>query len=105
MADKGPFGNNPWKPGRKVAANPELCRPGKMPSGNRELNRGSGMPPANPELCRPGVIPATMPEIDRGKFSGGSLVDRTSQNEAMGESCYDSTSNFIPGHKIMAGMP
>lgn len=102
MADKGPYGKP--RGGKMKDGTPELCRPATRPTGNRELNRGSEMPSANPELCRPGSIPATMPEIDRGGFSGGSFVDRTSQNEAMAESTYDQ-GDFIPEHKRMAGMP
>jgi hypothetical protein len=102
MADKGPYRRG----GGKIReGTPELCRKGGMPSGNQELNRGSGMPPVSSELCRPGKIPATMPELDRGGFSGGSFVDRTAQNEAARSDWADHTTDFIPGHKRMAGMP
>ena len=100
--DKGPYKR---RGGKMKEGTPELCRSGSMPSGNSELRRGTGMLPVNSELCRPGKIPATMPEIDRGGFSGGSLVDRTAQNEAAKEDYMDQTTAFIPGHKIMAGMP
>jgi hypothetical protein len=112
MADKGPYGK--VRGGKMKEGTPELCRPGTMPGGNSELNRGSGMPPSNPELCRPGIMPNTMPELDRGKgvgAYGASLVDRTAQNERARETPYDvatgpvSDTNLIPGHKRMAGMP
>jgi hypothetical protein len=101
MADKGPYGK--VRGGKMKEGCPELCRPGTMPSGNRELNRGNTSVPSNPELCRPGRMAATMREL--GDFSTPSMVDRTAENERARVDIYGQPVNMIPGHKKMAGMP
>lgn len=61
------------------------------------------------ELCRPGTIKGTMPELG-GMFRPQRFVDRTAQ---LDKECHDvfdkatggkSESDFISGHKRMAGM-